>query len=189
MADGIKIITGCILLVFVLLFLGGVIMHSQFSDHNMNINRQWAKVQPEFEKKISLMAGIIGTFKKYEQKERSIFIEIDELSNMWADAKDINTKVNTANIIDAESVILLEEAQNYPGLLEDAIFIEQEKQLSDIDTSINNEREKYNKAVKQYNELVNKFPNSIVAWMFDFKERDYFVPEEAAKDEPKVIYE
>ena len=83
---------------------------------------------------------------------------------------------------------LLAIAENYPNLKANENFIRLQDELAGSENRIAVERRSYNEAVRSYNAYIKTFPNNLIAGMFNFKEREYFEADEAAKEAPKVKF-
>lgn len=47
---------------------------------------------------------------------------------------------------------------------------------------------KFNEAARSYNTLIRRFPDNIIASMFDFEKKGYFEAQEGAETAPKVEF-
>ena len=74
-------------------------------------------------------------------------------------------------------------AESYPDLKANQNFMDLSAQLKKTEEDIANARKYYNAVVKQYNNLTQMFPSSIVASMFRFEKRDMFIVDDTAQRE------
>ena len=72
---------------------------------------------------------------------------------------------------------LLVVAENYPQLKSDANFRDLQAQLEGTENRIAVARNRYIKAVQEYNVTVRSFPTNLTAMMFGFKEKPQFTVE------------
>ena len=72
---------------------------------------------------------------------------------------------------------LLVVAENYPQLKSDANFRDLQAQLEGTENRIAVARNRYIKAVQEYNVVVRSFPSNLTAMLFDFKEKAQFTVE------------
>ena len=72
---------------------------------------------------------------------------------------------------------LLVVTENYPQLKSDALFGNLMTQLGATETSITAARNRYVKAVQDYNITVRSFPNNLTAMLFGYKEKPNFAVE------------
>ena len=68
-------------------------------------------------------------------------------------------------------------AENYPQLKSDANFRDLQAQLEGTENRIAVARNRYIKAVQEYNVVVRSFPSNLTAMMFSFKEKAQFTVE------------
>ena len=72
---------------------------------------------------------------------------------------------------------LLVVAENYPQLKSDANFRDLQAQLEGTENRIAVARNRYIKAVQEYNVTVRSFPSNLTAMMFGYKEKPQFTVE------------
>jgi LemA protein len=72
---------------------------------------------------------------------------------------------------------LLVVTENYPQLKSDANFRDLQAQLEGTENRITVARNRYIKAVQEYNVVVRSFPSNLTAMLFGFKEKAQFTVE------------
>jgi len=72
---------------------------------------------------------------------------------------------------------LLVVAENYPQLKSDANFRELQAQLEGTENRITVARNRYIKAVQEYNVVVRSFPSNLTAMIFGYKVKPSFTVE------------
>jgi LemA protein len=85
---------------------------------------------------------------------------------------------------------LLAVAENYPQLKADALFRDLQAQLEGTENRITVARNRYIKAVQDYNVTVRSFPTNLTAMLFGFEVRPSFTVEDerAISKAPKVDF-
>ena len=85
---------------------------------------------------------------------------------------------------------LIVVTENYPQLKSDALFSNLMTQLGATETGIAAARNRYVKAVQDYNVTVRSFPNNLTAMMFGYKEKPNFSVENEREIQtaPKVDF-
>jgi LemA protein len=78
--------------------------------------------------------------------------------------------------------------ERYPDLKANQNFLELQAQLEGTENRIAVERKKFNESVQGYNTYIRKFPNNMVAGMFDFEKTAYFEADEGANTVPEVQF-
>jgi LemA protein len=67
-------------------------------------------------------------------------------------------------------------------------FLDLQAQLEGTENRIAYQREEFNKTAREYNTLIRKFPNNIIAGMSGFTAKPYFKAEAGAEKAPKVEF-
>jgi LemA protein len=85
---------------------------------------------------------------------------------------------------------LLVVTENYPQLKSDALFRDLMSQLEGTENRITVARNRYIKAVQDYNVGIRTFPNNLTAMMFGYKEKPNFTVEneKSISTAPKVDF-
>jgi LemA protein len=80
--------------------------------------------------------------------------------------------------------------EKYPELKSDANFRDLQAQLEGTENRITVARNRYIRAVQQYNLVVRQFPSNLTAMLFGFKEKPQFAvdDEKAISKPPKVDF-
>jgi LemA protein len=85
---------------------------------------------------------------------------------------------------------LLVVTENYPQLKSDKNFLELQAQLEGTENRIAVARNRYIKAVQEYNVMVRSFPGNLTAMLFGYKPKPNFAVEDekAIATPPKVDF-
>ena len=68
------------------------------------------------------------------------------------------------------------------------LLVELQAQLEGTENRISVERKKFNEVAQDYNTYIRKFPNNLIAGMFDFEKKEYFEADAGAGKAPKVEF-
>ena len=83
---------------------------------------------------------------------------------------------------------MLAVTENYPELKANENFLALQDELAGTENRIAVERKNFNEVAKDYNTMIRKFPQSILAGMFGFEKRPYFTASEEAQSAPQVQF-
>jgi len=172
------------------LVVGGMVVgrYNSIVRQNEQISNAWAQVKVVLQRRADLIPNLVETVKGYAAHEKEVFERVADARSKLAGAAT-PAEAATANAgLSSALGRLLAIAENYPNLKANENFIRLQDELAGSENRIAVERRSYNEAVRSYNAYIKTFPNNLIAGMFNFKEREYFEADEAAKEAPKVKF-
>jgi LemA protein len=164
---------------------------------NENIKESWGNVETAYQRRSDLIGNLVNTVKGAADFERST---LEAVVN--ARARATQTTIDPTNItpeqlqafqqaqgnLNSALSRLLVTVEQYPDLKANQNFIKLQDELTSTENQILTARTRFNEAVKPYNNHVLKFPNSILAGFFNFKEKAYFESVQGAEVAPDVEF-
>jgi len=161
------------------------------------VTAQWSQVENVYQRRADLIPNLVATVKGYADFEQETLTAVIE-----ARAKATSVNIDPSKL-DASSIKNFQAAQDglssalsklmvvverYPELKANQSFLELQSQLEGTENRIAVERKKFNESAQDYNTYIRKFPNNMVAGMFDFEKAEYFEADEGAAEAPKVEF-
>lgn len=151
-------------------------------------NEAWSDIDVQLKRRYNLIPNLVETVKGYATHERELFEKVTKARTAAMGAQDPAEKAQAENALSGTLKSLFAVAENYPDLKANQNFLELQKELSDTENKIQAARRFYNGNVRDFNIKIQKFPNTLVAGTFGFKERDFFEIEEEARGPVKVSF-
>jgi len=160
-------------------------------------SQAWANVENVYQRRADLIPNLVKTVQGAAQFEKST---LEAVIN--ARAKATSVQVDPSNLTE-ESIAKFQAAQDqlssalsrllvtiekYPELKANQNFLELQAQLEGTENRIAVERNKFNETVNDYNSYIRKFPNNIVASLFNFDKKGYFKASAGAENAPAVEF-
>lgn len=160
--------------------------------------KTWANVESAYQRRNDLIGNLVKTVQGAADFERGTLTDVIE-----ARAKATSISIDPTNITpdqlaefnQAQSGLsgalnkLLVTVERYPDLKANQNFLELQSQLEGTENRINVARDRFNATIEPYNLHIKKFPNSILAGIFNFDELAYFKSEAGAEQAPDVNFE
>ena len=161
------------------------------------VGAAWAQVENVYQRRADLIPNLVATVKGYAKHESETLEGVIE-----ARSKATQVTVNPENLSpeslekfnkaqgELSSALgrLLMIAENYPDLKANENFRDLQAQLEGTENRITTERMKFNESARGYNTMIRKFPNNILASIFNFETKGYFQAQEGAATAPKVEF-
>jgi LemA protein len=164
------------------------------------ITASWAEVLNQYQRRADLVPNLVNVVQGYAAHEKEILTQVTEarakVGSIQVTPELLNDPQAFQRFQAAQAQMtsalsrLLAVAENYPNLKADAVFRDLQAQLEGTENRIAVARNRYIKAVQEYNVTVRSFPSNLTAMLFGFKTKPSFAVEnekELAKP-PKVDF-
>lgn len=181
------------------LLLGGC-GYNALQQNDEQIKAGWAEVLNQYQRRADLVPNLVNVVKGYAAHEKDVLTEVTEararVGNVQATPELINDPQAFNKFQAAQGELsgalsrLLAVAENYPQLKADGLFRDLQAQLEGTENRITVARNRYIKAVQEYNVTVRSFPSNLTAKLFGFEVKPSFAPdnEKAISTAPKVDF-
>ena len=151
------------------------------------IKAGWAEVLNQYQRRADLVPNLVNTVKGFAAQEQAVLLGVTNararVGSIQATPELINDEQAFAKFLAAQGEMtsalsrLLVVAENYPQLKSDANFRDLQAQLEGTENRITVARNRYIKAVQEYNIVVRSFPSNLTAMMFGHKVKPSFTVE------------
>lgn len=110
----------------------------------------------------------------YTKHEKSTFKEVTKARSALKSSKSAQDSAKAENMLTSTLRSLMLVVENYPKLEASKNFSELRTDLKQIEDSIAQYREEYNKSVQKYNNSTQTFPNVLIASILGFQKEQLF---------------
>ncbi|MCD6245886.1 LemA family protein [candidate division WOR-3 bacterium] len=162
------------IVIIALLAITIIVVYNSIIKLKIRANNAWSDIDVQLKKRYDLINNLVETVKGYSYFEKSVLEDIAEKRSIAMNEDKISRKAGIEEGITGTLKSLFAVAENYPDLKANKNFLYLQEQLVDIENTISMARRYYNAVVRDYNQLINVFPQNIIAKMFGFKELEYF---------------
>ena len=162
------------------------------------IKAGWSEVLNQYQRRADLVPNVVNVVKGYAAHEKELLTQVTDararVGAIQATPELINDEQAFAKFQAAQSQLssslsrLLVVAENYPQLKADGMFRDLSAQLEGTENRIAVARNRYIKAVSDYNVLARSFPSNLTAMIFSYDPKPQFTVEnEAAISAPPRV--
>jgi LemA protein len=160
----------------------------------------WSEVINQYQRRADLVPNLVNSVKGFAQQEKDVLLGVTnaraKVGSIQATPEVLNDPAAFAKFQAAQGELtqalskLLVVTENYPQLKSDALFGNLMTQLGATENGITTARNRYVKAVQDYNITVRSFPNNLTAMLFGYKEKPNFSVENEREIQtaPKVDF-
>ncbi len=191
-------VAGGILIILAILFFWGIGSYNNLVTLNENVNQSWSQVENQYQRRADLIPNLVNTVKGYANFERGVLTDVTEarakVSQMNVTPEVLNDPQAFQRFQQVQGQLtgalsrLLVTVENYPELKANENFLQLQAQLEGTENRIAVERRRFNETVQNYNTAIKRFPTSLFAGIFNFKDKQYFKAAPGAEAVPKVEF-
>jgi LemA protein len=175
------------LIIIAALFLIAIGMYNGLIQMRNRCENAWSQVDVQLKRRYDLIPNLIETVKGYAKHEREVFQNVTDARTKAMGANTVKDQSAAENQLTGALKSLFAVAENYPDLKANQNFLMLQEELAGTEGKIAYARQFYNDQVMTFNQKQQVVPSNIIAKMFGFKEREYFVLEEPAAKEPVKV--
>jgi LemA protein len=164
------------------------------------IKASWSEVLNQYQRRTDLVPNLVNTVKGFAAQEQKVLIDVTnaraKVGTIQATPELVNDPAAFQKFTAAQGELtgalsrLMVVAEAYPQLKSDANFRDLQAQLEGTENRIAVARQRYIKAVQDYNVTVRSFPSNLTAKLFGFTDKPQFTVEneKALATPPKVDF-
>jgi LemA protein len=166
---------GAIVAIVAVLSLSGC-GYNDLQRQDEQIKSAWSEVLNQYQRRADLVPNLVATVKGYAAQEQQVLTEVTNarasVGSIKATPELINDPEAFAKFQAAQGQLqsalsrLLVVSENYPNLKSDQNFRDLQAQLEGTENRITVARNRYIKAVQEYNVTVRSFPTNLTAMLF-----------------------
>jgi len=152
------------------------------------VDNAWSQIDVQLKRRHDLIPNLVETVKDYMQYEQETLTKVTDAraAAVSAGAQGPQAQAAAENTLTDTLRSLFAVVENYPDLKANQNVLALQEELTTTENKISFARQFYNDSVMNFNTKIQTFPNTIIAGMFNFKERQFFEADEADREVPKV---
>jgi LemA protein len=189
---------GLLILLGVVVILGfwGCNGYNGLVTADQDVKKVWSNVETNYQRRTDLYSSIIKTVEASANFEKSTLTAVVEAR---AKATSINVDINDPASLEAYQKAqanlqgsfsrLIASFEAYPDLKTTKAFQDFQAQIEGTENRINVARQDYNKSIEGYNLKVKRFPKSLLASIFGFKEKPFYKAEAGSEKNPDIKFD
>jgi LemA protein len=174
--------------------------YNDFQTRDEQVKSAWAEVLNQYQRRADLIPNLVQTVQGYAAQEKEVLLGVTnaraKVGSVQATPEMVNDPAAMARFAQAQGELssalsrLLVTVEAYPQLKSDALFRDLQAQLEGTENRIATARNRFIKAVQDFNVLARQFPTNLTAMIFGYKEKASFTVEneKAIATPPKVDF-
>ncbi len=181
---------GYIVLLVVVFILGwGVLSYNRLIRLKVRSEESWRDIDTQLKRRYDLIPNLVETVKGYASHEKGVFEQVTLARAKAIDASSPKEQAIAEEGLRGALKSLFAVVENYPQLKANENFLGLQQTLEQVEDAVQRSRVYYNAVVRDLNTRINIFPQNIIANLFGFKEREfYMLPGEEQREAPAVRF-
>jgi LemA protein len=190
--------TGLLVILGIVLILGfwGCNGYNGLVTADQDVKKVWSNVETNYQRRTDLYSSIIKTVEASANFEKSTLQAVVEArAKATGITVDINDPASLEAFQKAQANLqgsfsrLIASFEAYPDLKTTQAFRDFQAQIEGTENRINVARQDYNKSIEGYNLKVKRFPKSLLASVFGFKEKPFYKAEAGSEKNPDIKFD
>jgi LemA protein len=172
--------------------------YNTMQSQDEGIRAAWGEVLNQYQRRADLVPNLVNTVKGFAAQEKDVLLGVTnaraKVGGIQATPELVNDPAAFSKFVAAQGEMtsalsrLLVVAENYPQLKSDANFRDLQAQLEGTENRITVARQRYIRAVQEYNITVRSFPSNLTAMVLGYKPKPSFTVEnEQAISKPPTV--
>ncbi|MBB5049743.1 LemA protein [Rhodopseudomonas rhenobacensis] len=174
--------------------------YNTIQSNDQEVKSTWSEVVNQYQRRADLVPNLVNSVKGFAQQEKDVLLGVTnaraKVGSIQATPEVLNDPAAFQKFQAAQGELssalsrLLVVTENYPALKSDALFRDLMAQLEGTENRITVARNRYIKAVQEYNVTVRSVPTNFTAMLFGYKEKPNFTVanENEISTAPKVDF-
>lgn len=175
------------LVLLIVLFAGLYIYYyNRIQVLDNRVEEAWAQIDVVLKKRHDLIPNLVNTVRGYASHEREILEEVTKArSGLISGSRQ--ERIESEQQLEGALGRLFAVAENYPDLKASDNFQLLQEQLSNTEEEIASQRQRYNRSVLAFNNLITTLPGT---WFAAGREkREFLEVEEEERETPQVEFD
>ncbi len=177
--------------VIVLVIFAVIGIFNSLVQKRIRCREAWSQIDVQLKRRYDLIPNLVETVKGYAAHEKETFERVIQARNaaIAVGPGDVKGQAKAENFLTSALKQIFALSEAYPDLKANQNFMQLQEELTSTENKIAFSRQHYNDTAAIYNTAREKFPNNIIAGMFNFQTRDYFeIAEPAERETPQVKF-
>jgi LemA protein len=168
--------------------LYAILLYNRMRTSSNSVDNAWSGVDVELKRRYDLIPNLVETVKGYATHEKETFEAVTRARSMGIEAKTVPEQAEAEGFLTQALRQVFAVAEAYPQLRANENFMQLQAELGQTEGRIAFARQYYNDIVLKFNNLIQVFPNVLLAGVLGFQRRDFFEIDEDSRGPVKVEF-
>lgn len=169
--EGLKVVG---FFLFLMVTLWSVFTYNTLNNKQQDAIEAWMQVENQLQRKADLIPTLISLTQAQTQQEKDLILRLENARQGYLEADGVGEKLASTDDINNAIQDFNDYALRSQTLVSSQAFTNLQYEITGTENRIATERRRYNQFVRQYNQSLQSFPNSLLARIFNFEEMAFY---------------
>jgi LemA protein len=150
------------------------------------VQNAWKQIDVQLNRRYDLIPNLVETVKGYMQYEQDTLQKVIDARSRAMASTGVKETAEAQNALSQSMGKIFALMENYPDLKANDNVVRLQEELSTSENQLAFARQYYNDLVMRFNTKREVFPSNLIANLFNFEARDFFLAPESAKSVPRI---
>ncbi|MBL20966.1 MAG: hypothetical protein CMB42_03760 [Euryarchaeota archaeon] len=184
--------SACFGMTILVFMIWGIGLYNRIVRMENRCDQSWSNVDVELQRRYDQLTSLVETVKGYAAHEKDLFERFADARMAAAGASsggDIGKVSKNEALLGQMLPKIYAVAEQYPDLKANQNFVSLQQQIGDIEIGISDRRETYNAEATNFNNLIEVFPNVIIAnWMNKSELEMFEMDDQGQRQRPSLAF-
>ena len=166
--------TEIFIIVLIALLLWSVSIYNNLVRDKNRVQAGWSDIDVQLKLRHSLVPNLVTATKQYASYEQAVLTTVTELRTQSQNANTMDERSSSEEQLGVGLQKLVALVEQYPDLKANENFGKLQDELVEVEEKIQYARRYYNGAVRGFNITIERFPNLIIARLFNYQPSSFF---------------
>lgn len=177
-----------IIVIVVMIIAVPVLIYNSLVSLRNRVRNAWSQIDVQLKRRYDLIPNLIETCKGYMKYEKDVLENVTKARTQAVSISGASeAKAKAENMLTQTLRSLFAVAERYPDLKANQNMLALQEELTATENKISFARQHYNDQVMRLNTTIEKFPQNIIASMFNFKKEDFFKMQDPEEKKPVKV--
>jgi LemA protein len=162
----------------------GVVLYNALVTDRNRVYSAWSDVEVQLKRRHELIPKLVDTVRQYAAYEQATLEGVATLRARSEGARGAGQVAAAEQALGDGVRRLFALVESYPDLKADAVFLDLQQAVTEVEAQIQYARRYYNGAVRALNTRVEQFPDLLLARVLSFHAAGYFELDSAVDEFP-----
>ena len=148
--------------------------YNSLSGAALKTEAAWAQVENQLQRRADLIPNLVSVTQTYAQHEKELISLLVQSREAYLQAVTSSEKATAMVQVNQAIGRFRDLVSTNPQLQSSQLFVNLQYELAGTENRLAVERMRYNRSVQNYNQKIQRFPNSLIAKALGFEKQSFF---------------